>query len=85
MCTGALWQFVGTSQSSPTPFLAARLVDRGGDAPLMSSVMQPQPERGSFLQAGGVKPGGFSSGAVSAWLGEGGGGGGEQGGMGRGY
>lgn len=65
---GALWQFVGTRASSPTPFLAARLVDRGGDAPLLSSAVQPQPERGSPLTAGGVKPGGFWSGAVSMWL-----------------
>jgi hypothetical protein len=66
---GALWQFVGTRASSPTPFLAARLVDRGGDAPLLSSAVQAQPERGSGLTAGGVKPGGFWSGAVSVqWL-----------------
>lgn len=64
-CAGALWQFVGTRPSSPTPFLAARLVDRGGDAPLRSAAMLQQPERGSYLQAGGTKPTGFWSGAVS--------------------
>lgn len=65
MRAGALWQFVGTRQSSPTPFLTARLVGRGGDAPLRSSVSQQQPERGSMLQAGGAKPAGFWSGSVS--------------------
>lgn len=62
---GALWQFVGTRASSPSPFLTARLVDRGLDAPLLSSVLQQQPERGSFLQAGGARPAGFWSGSVS--------------------
>jgi hypothetical protein len=65
VCAGALWQFVGTRLSSPTPFLAARLVDRGGDAPLRSAALLQQPERGSFLQAGGTKPTGFWSGSVS--------------------
>jgi hypothetical protein len=33
-----------------------------------SSVMEPQPEGGALLQGRGVKPRGFWSGAVRAWL-----------------
>jgi hypothetical protein len=45
--------------------LAAALVLRGHEAPLSASVMLQQPERGSALHAGGTKPAGFWSGAVS--------------------
>lgn len=62
--TGALWQYAGTQDTSPTPFLVATLVDRGGAMPLSSNVMLPQPEGGSGLHAGGTTPPGFWSGSV---------------------
>lgn len=65
--TGALWQFAGTSETSPTPFLAATLVDRGMHLPVSSEVKLQQPEGGSQLHAGGTTPPGFWSGSVSDW------------------
>jgi hypothetical protein len=63
--TGALWQFAGAAATSPACFLAAALVPRGRDAAVSSRVMLQQPEGGSLLHAGGTKPAGFWSGAVS--------------------
>lgn len=63
--TGALWQFAGAFEGSPTCFLTANVVPRGLHAPLSETVMLQQPEGGSPLHAGGTKPPGFWSGAVS--------------------